>query len=113
MKYVISERGKKNSKACDSERYQFNQQNFFKMLQNSLNLEYVENNIILQKKIWILLKEKKKKRNFHFQIMKTCFGSGLFSVGRSDKGKQKYFIFDPTIFAIPFRQNVLGFHATR
>ena len=49
MEYVISERGKKNSKRCDSERYQFNQLNFFKMLHNNLNLEYVENNIIVQK----------------------------------------------------------------
>ena len=48
VEYVISERGKKNSKTCDSERYQFNQLNFFKMLQNNLNLEYVENNIIAQ-----------------------------------------------------------------
>ena len=49
MKYVISERGKKNSKTRDSERYQFNQLNFFKMLQNNPNLEYVENKIIVQK----------------------------------------------------------------
>ena len=49
MEYVISERGKNNSKRCDSERYQFNQLNFFKMLQTNLNLEYVENNIIVQK----------------------------------------------------------------
>ena len=49
VKYVISERGKKNSKTCDSERYQFNQLNFLKMLQNNLNLEYVENNVIVQK----------------------------------------------------------------
>ena len=49
MEYVISERGKKNSKTCDSERYQFNQLNFFKMLQNNLNSEYVEINIIVQK----------------------------------------------------------------
>ena len=49
MKYVISERGKKNSKTLDSERYQFNQLNFFKMFQNNPNLEYVENNIIVQK----------------------------------------------------------------
>ena len=49
LEHVISERGKKNSKTCDSERYQFNQLNFFKMLQNNLNLEYVEINIIVQK----------------------------------------------------------------
>ena len=49
MEYVISVRGKKNSKTCDSERYQFNQLNFFKMLQNNLNLEYVEINMIVQK----------------------------------------------------------------
>ena len=49
VEYVISERGKKNSKRCNSEGYQFNQLNFFKMLQNNLNLEYVENNIIVQK----------------------------------------------------------------
>ena len=48
VEYVISERGKKNSKTCDSERYQFNQLNFFKMLQNNLNLECVENNMIVQ-----------------------------------------------------------------
>ena len=48
MEYV-TERGKKNSETCDSERYQFNHElNFFKMLQNNLNLEYVENNIIVQ-----------------------------------------------------------------
>ena len=51
MEYVISERGKKNSKTCDSERYQFNQLNFFKMLQNNLNLEYVENNIIQSSRV--------------------------------------------------------------
>ena len=49
MKYVISERGKKNSKTIDSEGYKFNQMNFLKMLQNNLNLEYVENNILEQK----------------------------------------------------------------
>ena len=32
-------------------------------------------------------------------------------MGRSDKGKQKYFIFGLTMFAIPFCQNCLGFHA--
>ena len=50
--------------------------------------------------------------------MKNFFGSGLFSMGSSDKGKQKYFSFGPTMFAIPFHeysisQNSLGFHATR
>ena len=45
----------------------------------------------------------RKKRNFHFQIM-----------GSSDKGKQKYFIFGPTMLAIPFHeysisQNFWGF----
>ena len=64
------------------------------------------------------VKRKKKKKKFHFQIMKNFFGSGPFSMGRSDKGKQKYFIFGPTMFAVPFHeysisQNVLGFHATR
>ena len=49
VEYVISERGKNNFKTYESERYQFNQLNFFKMLQNNLNLEYVENNIIVQK----------------------------------------------------------------
>ena len=49
MEYVISVRGKKNSKICDSEIYQFNQLKFFKMLQNNLNLDYVEINIIVQK----------------------------------------------------------------
>ena len=39
-------------------------------------------------------------------------------MGRSDKGKQKYFIFGRTMFAIPFHensisQNFFGFHATR
>ena len=64
------------------------------------------------------VKRKKKERFFYFQIMKNFFGSGLFSMGSSDKGKQKYFIFGPTMFAIPFHeysisQNFLGFHATR
>ena len=85
MEYVISERGKNNSKRCDSERYQFNQLNFFKMLQNNLNLEYVENNIIVQKTHqtakYEFCSKKKKKRNFHFQIMKNFFASGLFSMG--------------------------------
>ena len=50
--------------------------------------------------------------------MKNFFGSELFSMGLSDKGKQKYFIFGPPMFAIPFHeysisQNFLGFHATR
>ena len=50
--------------------------------------------------------------------MKNVFESGLFSMGSSDKGKQKYFIFGPTMFAIPFHeysisQNFFGFHATR
>ena len=49
--------------------------------------------------------------------MKNFFGSGLFSMGLSDKGKQKYFIFGPTTFAILFHeysisQKFLGFHAT-
>ena len=61
---------------------------------------------------------KRKKRHFHFQIMKNIFGSGLFSMDSSDKGKQKYFIFGPTMVAIPFHeysisQNFWGFHATR
>ena len=30
--------------------------------------------------------------------MKNFFGSGLFSMGSSDKGKQKYFIFGPILF---------------
>ena len=29
--------------------------------------------------------------------MKNVVGSGPFSMGRSDKGKQKYFIFGPTM----------------
>ena len=50
--------------------------------------------------------------------MKNFFASGLFSMGKSDKGKQKYFIFGPTMFAIPFHeysisQNFGGFYATR
>ena len=50
--------------------------------------------------------------------MKKIFGSGLFSMGSSDKGKRKYFIFGPTMFAIPsheysISQNSFGFHATR
>ena len=62
--------------------------------------------------------KRKKKRNFHFQITKNFYGSGLFSMGSSDKWKQKYFIFGPTMFAISFHeysinQNLLGFHATR
>ena len=61
------------------------------------------------------VKRKKKKKK---KIMKNFFGSGLFSMGSSDKGKQKYFIFGPTMFAIPFHEysiskNFLGFHATR
>ena len=36
--------------------------------------------------------------------MKNVFGSGLFSIGRSDKGKQIYFIFGPTMFVIPFHE---------
>ena len=36
--------------------------------------------------------------------MKNFFGSGLFSMDSSDKGKQKYFIFGPTMFAIPFHE---------
>ena len=36
--------------------------------------------------------------------MKNFFGSGLFSMGSSDKGKQKYFFFGPTMFAIPFHE---------
>ena len=36
--------------------------------------------------------------------MKNFFGSGLFSMGSSDKGKQKYFIFGPTMFAFPFHE---------
>ena len=36
--------------------------------------------------------------------MKIFFGSGLFSMGSSDKGKQKYYIFGPTMFAIPFHE---------
>ena len=48
--------------------------------------------------------------------MKNVVGSGPFSMGWSDKGKQKYFIFGPIIFAIPFHeysisQNLLRFHA--
>ena len=63
-------------------------------------------------------RKKKNKKKFHFQIMKNFFGSGLFSMGSSDKGKQKYFTFGPTMFAIPFHENsisqiFLGFHATR
>ena len=98
MEYVISERGKKNSKTCDSERYQFNQLNFFKMLQNNLNLEYVENNIIVQKthltdcKIWILLKEKKKEI-FIFKSWKTFLGQGHFQwVGRIRGNKNILFL---------------------
>ena len=92
MEYVISERGKKNSKTCDSERCQFNQLNFFKMLQNNLNLEYFENNIIVQKTHltakYEFCQKKKKRRNFHFQIMKNVFGSGLFSMGSSIRGNK-------------------------
>ena len=50
--------------------------------------------------------------------MKNFVGSGLFSMGSSDKGKQKYFIFGPTMSAIPFHEYSIsqifgGFHATR
>ena len=63
------------------------------------------------------VKRKKKKYSFS-NHKKNVLGSGPFSMGRSDKGKQKYFIFGPTMFAIPFHeysisQNVLAFHATR
>ena len=62
--------------------------------------------------------KRKKKKKFSFSNHENFFGSGLFSMGSSDKGKQKYFIFGPTMFAIPFHeysisQNFLGFHATR
>ena len=40
--------------------------------------------------------------------MKNIFGSGLFSMCSSDKGKQKYFIFGPTMFAILFMNTVLA-----
>ena len=75
MGYVISERGKKNSKRCDSERYQFNQLNFFKMLQNNLNLEYVENNIIVQKTHQTAKYEfvKRKKKKFPFSKHEKLF----------------------------------------
>ena len=61
---------------------------------------------------------KRKKKKFSFSNHEKLFGSGLFSMGSSDKGKQKYFIFGPTMVAIPFHeysisQNPLGFHATR
>ena len=36
--------------------------------------------------------------------MKNFLGSGLFSMCSSDKGKQKYFIFGPIMFAIPFHE---------
>ena len=60
----------------------------------------------------------KRKKKFHFQIMKNFFGSGLFSMGSSDKVKQKYFIFGPTMFAILFHeysisQNFWGFHSIK
>ena len=76
MEYVISERRKNNSKRCDSERYQFNQLNFFKMLQNNLNLEYVENNIIVQKTHQTTKYEfcsKKKKKKFPFSNHEKLF----------------------------------------
>ena len=77
MEYVISERGKNNSKRCDSERYQFNQLNFFKMLQNNLNLEYVENNIIVQKTHqtakYEFCSKKKKKKKFPFSNHEKLF----------------------------------------
>ena len=75
MEYVISERGKKNSKRCDSERYQFNQLNFFKMLQNNLNLEYVENNIIVQKthQTAKYVVKRKKKKKFPFSNHENLF----------------------------------------
>ena len=75
MEYVISERGKNNSKRCDSERYQFNQLNFFKMLQNNLNLEYVENNIIVQKliKLQNMNFVQRKKKKFPFSNHEKLF----------------------------------------
>ena len=81
MEYVISERGKNNSKRCDSERYQFNQLNFFKMLQNNLNLEYVENNKIVQKTHQTAKYEfcsKKKKEISIFKSWKTFLHLGYF-----------------------------------
>ena len=81
MEYVISESGKNNSKRCDSERYQFNQLNFFKMLQNNLNLEYVENNIIVQKTHQTAKYEfcsKKKKKISIFKSWKTFLRLGYF-----------------------------------
>ena len=64
------------------------------------------------------VKRKKKEEIFIFKSLKTVFGSGLFLMCSSDKGNQIYFIFGPTMFAIPFHeysisQNFLGFHATR
>ena len=41
--------GKRILKDATQKVNQFNQLNFFKMLQNNLNLAYVENNIIVQK----------------------------------------------------------------
>ena len=85
MKNVISERGKKNSKTFDTERYQFNQLNFLKMLQNNLNLEYFDNlhnstENSSNCKLWILLKEKKKKeKKFSFSNHEKLFlGRGYF-----------------------------------
>ena len=54
------------------------------------------------------LVKRKKKEIFIFKSWKTFFGSGLFSMGSSDKGKQKYFISGPTIVAIPFHETVLA-----
>ena len=93
MEYVISERGKKNSKTCDSERYQFNQLNFFKMLQTNLNLEYVENNIIVQQthltaKYEFCWKKKKKKEIFIFKSWETFLGLRYFQCVRRIKGNK-------------------------
>ena len=53
-------------------------------------------------------KKKKKRRNFHFQIMKNVFGSGPFSMGRSDKGKQKYLFLALLCLQFLFMNTVLA-----
>ena len=50
----------------------------------------------------------KRKKKFHFQIMKNVFGSGLFSMGSSDKGKQKYFILALLCLQFLFMNTVLA-----
>ena len=48
----------------------------------------------------------KRKKNFFFSFSnhEKRFWVGAIFNGSADKGKQKYFIFGPTMFAIPFHK---------